>query len=105
MDLGLDASFSGGKFAVRKRFDGGYTISHRHLSVADIVPETFPQMFDFLPALRMDWSGLKLRLGSRFIDEARLARSWSLDSTSPFEMIRTLDPEPVPPLSMRPSPP
>jgi glycine/D-amino acid oxidase-like deaminating enzyme len=96
MEAGLTTSFSGGKFAVRKRLDGGYTIAHRHLSIADIVPASFPQMFDFLPALRMDWSGLRMRLGSRFIKEARLATKWSLDAPSPFEQIRTLDPEPVP---------
>ncbi len=95
MDIGLEISFSGGKFAARKRQDGGYTITHRHLSVADIVPASFPQFFDFLPALRMDWAGIKLRLGSRFIDEARLARHWSLDQASPFELIRTLDPAPI----------
>ncbi|MGI9464542.1 MAG: NAD(P)/FAD-dependent oxidoreductase, partial [Aestuariivirgaceae bacterium] len=95
MDIGLETSFSAGKFAARRRDDGGYTIAHRHLSVADIVPASFPQLFDFLPALRMDWAGIKLRLGSRFIDEARLARRWSLDRTSPFEIVRTLDPEPV----------
>ncbi|NNE21043.1 MAG: FAD-binding oxidoreductase [Rhizobiales bacterium] len=96
IETGLETSFSGGRFAVRKRADGGYTVTHRHLSVADIVPASFPQFFDFLPALRMDWNGLKLRLGSRFFDEARLANRWSLDQTSPFEMVRTLDPEPIP---------
>lgn len=95
MALDLGPSFSTGKFAARKRADGGYTIAHRHLSVADIVPDSFRLGRDFLPALRMDWSGLKLRLGRRFIDEARLARRWQLDQVSPFEQVRTLDPEPV----------
>ena len=44
----------------------------------------------------MDWKDIKLRLGSRFFQEARLATRWSLDQTSPFEMIRTLDPAPIP---------
>jgi glycine/D-amino acid oxidase-like deaminating enzyme len=38
---------------------------------------------------------LRLRLGRRFIEEARLARRWSLDQISPFEHVRILDPEPV----------
>ena len=58
----LEHSCSAGKFAIRKRLDGGYTIAHRHLSVADIVPDSFPLFFDFLPALRLDWKGLAVAL-------------------------------------------
>ena len=95
IDTGLNHSSSGGRFAFRKRTDGGYTIAHRHYSVADIVPDSFRLFFRFLPALMMDLSGLKLRLGKRFFDEASLARHWALDEISPFERVRILDPEPV----------
>jgi glycine/D-amino acid oxidase-like deaminating enzyme len=95
LETGIDRTASGAKFAVRKRLDGGYTIAHRHLSIADIVPDSFSLFFRFLPALLMDWKGLKLRLGRRFIEAARLKRRWSLDESSPFELIRVLDPEPV----------
>jgi glycine/D-amino acid oxidase-like deaminating enzyme len=95
LDAGVDKSCSAGKFAFRKREDGGYTIAHRHYSVADIMPDSFRQFFQFLPALKMDWSGLRLRLGKRFLDEARLKRRWRLDECSPFEEVRMLDPEPV----------
>ncbi|MFO0991387.1 MAG: FAD-binding oxidoreductase [Hyphomicrobiales bacterium] len=91
----LQHSCSAGKFAVRKRLDGGYTIAHRHLSVADILPDSFPLFFDFLPALRLDWKGLRLRFGQRFFDELRLKRKWRLDEISPFEMVRVLDPKPI----------
>ena len=92
---GPEVSASGDKFAFRKRLDGGYTISHRYLSVADILPDSFTLFFTFLPALRIDWQGLRLRLGRRFIEEARLAQRWALDQVSPFEQLRVLDPEPV----------
>ena len=92
---GLETTCSGGKFAFRKRLDGGYTVTHRHTSVADILPDSFRLFFPFLPALMLDWRGLRLRLGKRFIDEARLARRWRLDEPSPFEAVRMLDPEPV----------
>ena len=75
--------------------DGGYTISHGHLSVADVVPDSFRLFREFLPALRLDWKGLRLRLGKGFFDEAKLKRQWALDEVSPFEQIRILDPEPV----------
>ena len=65
------------------------------ISVADIVPDSFRLFRDFLPALMLDWKGLRLRLGKRFIDEARLKRRWALDEVSPFELVRVLDPEPV----------
>lgn len=95
IDTGLTRSCSGGKFAFRKRVDGGFTVSHRHLSVADIMPDSFRLFLRFLPALRVDWSGLRLRIGRRFIDEARLKRRWKLDERSPFEDVRVLDPAPV----------
>ena len=95
LDTGLEKSCSGGKFAFRKRLDGGYTVTHRHLSMADILPDSFRLFVQFLPALMLDWSGIRLRLGKRFIDEARLKRRWKLDERSPFEEVRILDPEPV----------
>jgi glycine/D-amino acid oxidase-like deaminating enzyme len=95
LDAGLEKSCTAGTFAIRKRMDGGYTITHRHTSMADILPDSFRLFFKFLPALAMDWSGLRLRLGQRFLDEARLKRRWKLDERSPFEEVRMLDPEPV----------
>ncbi len=95
LDAGVEKACSGGKFAFRKRLDGGFTITHRHTSVADVTPDSFRLFFQFLPALKLDWSGLRMRLGQRFIDEARLKRRWKLDERSPFEEMRMLDPEPV----------
>ena len=95
LDTGLNRSCSGGGFTFRKRLDGGYTVAHQHLSVADIVPDSFRLFGRFLPALQLDWKGLRLRLGKRFLADARLKRRWALDEVSPFEQVRILDPEPV----------
>jgi glycine/D-amino acid oxidase-like deaminating enzyme len=95
LEAGVEKACTGGKFSFRKRLDGGFTITHRHLSVADILPDSFRLFRQFLPALKLDWSGLRLRLGKRFLDEARLERRWQLDERSPFEDVRMLDPEPV----------
>ncbi len=95
VETGMTRSMSGGKFAVRQRQDGGYTVAHRHLSVADIVPDSFRLFFKFLPALKLDWRGLRLRFGRRFFEDMSLARDWQLDQTSPFEIVRVLDPAPV----------
>ena len=95
LDGGFTMSFCAGKFTARKRLDGGYTVTHNFVSVADIVPDSFRLLFDFLPVFMMDWRGLRLRIGKRFMDEAKLARHWKLDSVSPFEQLRILDPEPA----------
>jgi glycine/D-amino acid oxidase-like deaminating enzyme len=88
-------SASGADFAFRKRADGGYTLAHRRLSVADVTPDYFRQFWKFIPALREDPAGFRIRIGKRFIAEARLARRWKLDAVSPFEQVRVLSPEPV----------
>lgn len=95
LEAGIVTSFSAGKCTARKRLDGGYTITHNFVSVADIVPDSFRLFFDFLPVFKLDWRGLRLRFGKRFFDEAKLARNWALDQISPFEQVRILDPEPA----------
>jgi glycine/D-amino acid oxidase-like deaminating enzyme len=84
----------GSDFAFRKRQDGGYTIAHRGASVAEIVPDSFRLMTDFLPSLVKQRHELKLRLGQRFLEEAKTVRRWALDETTPFEKTRVLDPAP-----------
>ncbi len=81
-------------FACRKRQDGGYTIACGHENVVDIVPNSFRYARRFLPALREDWNSLNFRVSSRFFEEARTPRKWSLDEASPFEYCRVLDPKP-----------
>jgi glycine/D-amino acid oxidase-like deaminating enzyme len=92
----ISHSIAGNNFSLRKRFDGGYTISHATASNADIVPDSFRLFRAYLPALRAEVRNLKLRLGSAFLREASLARHWQLDQHSPFEKIRILDPAPNP---------
>ncbi len=82
-------------FAFRKRLDGGYTIARRGVSTADIVPDSLRLLPDFGLSLFRERGELRLRIGRRFVEEWRLPRHWSLDAASPFERVRTLDPEPV----------
>ncbi|WP_136069041.1 NAD(P)/FAD-dependent oxidoreductase [Modicisalibacter radicis] len=81
-------------YAFRKRLDGGYTVASGFETMADITPDTFRLFFDFLPALRQEWPALKIRFGSRFFEELRRPRRWSLSETTPFEKTRVLDPLP-----------
>ena len=95
LDAGVERTCSADRFSFRKRLDGGFTIAHRHMSVADIVPESFTQFFRFLPALRLDRKGLRLRLGKAFFASLMRKRRWRLDEVTLFEQLRILDPEPV----------
>jgi glycine/D-amino acid oxidase-like deaminating enzyme len=89
---GPETSASGYGFGLRKRLDGGYTVANWSGNIADIVPDSFRFMRDFLPALRLQGDSVKLRLGNRFVTELRQPARWQLDQPSPFEAIRILDP-------------
>jgi glycine/D-amino acid oxidase-like deaminating enzyme len=81
-------------FAWRKRVDGGYTIARRNANIADITPDSVRLLLDYWPALRKSYGEIRLRFGSRFVEEWRIRKRWSLDETTPFEAVRVLDPEP-----------
>jgi glycine/D-amino acid oxidase-like deaminating enzyme len=91
---GPEVSASGGVFAVRKRLDGGYSIARRNASTAELTPDHFRLLPDFLPRLLKNRHEIRLRLGGRMWEELRTARHWSLDQTTPFEAVRILDPKP-----------
>jgi len=95
LDGAPDCSATGTGFGFRKRLDGGYNISNRAGNRYDIVPDSFRYLKDFLPVARIQASSIKLRLGQRFIEEWQLPRRWSLDTVSPFEKMRVLDPAPA----------
>ncbi len=93
---GPEISASGGLFGFRKRMDGGYTVATLGVRTIDLVPDNFRLFFDYLPAVRLHWKRLRFRVGRRFAEEWRMPRRWALDSASPFEAVRTLDPDPDP---------
>jgi glycine/D-amino acid oxidase-like deaminating enzyme len=94
LDTGNSTTFSGGSFAVRRRLDGGFTVAHNHLSVAELTPRHFRLALDFLPTIKLNWRCIRLHLGKRFIEEGSFPKRWSLDGTTPFEIVRVLDPAP-----------
>ena len=90
-----ERSVSGAGFAIRKRLDGGYTVSHGSISSFDIVPDSFRFLKDFLPLAWMARKILRPTWTGRFKTEWQQKKRWSLDEQSPFEQIRTLDPMPI----------
>jgi glycine/D-amino acid oxidase-like deaminating enzyme len=91
---GPEISASGGLFGFRKRMDGGYTVATLGVRTIDLVPDNFRLAIDYLPAARLHWKKLRFRVGRRWAEEWRMKRRWALDEASPFEAVRTLDPEP-----------
>ncbi len=91
---GPECTLGSNEYGIRKRADGGYTMAKRNTNITDITPDSFRLFFDFLPALRQNRKFLKLRLGQRFFDEWKRPRHWSLDSVTPFETMRIMDPAP-----------
>jgi glycine/D-amino acid oxidase-like deaminating enzyme len=91
---GPEISASGGLFGFRKRMDGGYTVATLGVRTIDLVPDHFRLFFDYLPAVRLHWKKLRFRVGGRWLEEWQMPRRWELDSASPFETVRVLDPEP-----------
>jgi glycine/D-amino acid oxidase-like deaminating enzyme len=76
--------------------DGGYTIATLGVRTIDLVPDSFRLFREYLPATKLHWQKLRFRLGHRFAEEWAMKRRWALDEATPFEAVRTLDPEPDP---------
>lgn len=93
LEGGPDVSVRGRGFGLRKRLDGGYNIAYGLSNEAQIVPDSFRYLFDFLPRLMIERKSIRLRLGRRFLQEALDARRWTMDEVSPFERTRILDPQ------------
>ncbi len=91
---GPECTIGTSDYGMRKRADGGYTMAKRNTNITDITPDSFRLFLDFLPVWRQNRKMIKLRLGQRFFDELRRPRRWSLDSVTPFEQVRIMDPEP-----------
>jgi glycine/D-amino acid oxidase-like deaminating enzyme len=91
----FDASFFNiDDFAMRKRLDGSYTISRGTYVIADVVPDSFRFLKDFIPLLKLEHKHIKIRAGKRFVDHLFNAGKQALDKPSIFEKHRILDPEP-----------
>lgn len=81
------------RFSLRKRLDGGYNIGDPFHTKTEFTPDSIRFAGDYLPMLRMSWKRMRPLFGSRAFHEWRRPRRWDLNAVSPFERVRTLDPE------------
>lgn len=84
----------GSNIAFGRQLDGSYVVADGGENVASITPDSFRFLREFLPAIRREWSGFRLRLDDRFLQEWREERPVALDRISPYEKTRVLDPKP-----------
>ncbi|WP_347556947.1 FAD-binding oxidoreductase [Robbsia sp. KACC 23696] len=95
LDAGLDLTLNASDFTVRRRQDGGYTVSQAGTSTADLTPDSIRLCHRFLPAWMAERKYLKLRLSRRFFEELLTPRRFSTAQPTPFEKVRTWDPAPA----------
>ena len=84
------------RVAIRRRADGGYTVAHGGSFLHSITPATFRFAGKFLPALRQGHGSTRLAIGGEFFRGLATPARWRLDTPSPFERERVLDPLPEP---------
>ncbi|MEC9268051.1 MAG: FAD-binding oxidoreductase [Pseudomonadota bacterium] len=80
------------EFSIRRRNDGKYTLSRGFHSTFHLVPDAFRWFGKFWNAFLAERGSVKLRLDGAFLRELREDKEWALDSESPFERNRVLDP-------------
>lgn len=80
--------------AIRRREDGGYTVSHGYSSEFLITPALLRYGHRFLAVYKKERKRLRVRLKRQFFDELLRATRWRNDEVTPFEKVRVLDPPP-----------
>ncbi len=80
--------------AIRRREDGGYTVSHGYATEFLLTPSVLRYGHRFLAAYKMERKRLRVRLKRQFFDELLRPAKWRNDEVTPFEKTRVLDPPP-----------
>lgn len=81
-------------FAMRRRVDGGYTVSMRNRGRIDLTLDSLRYGMAFWPTFRQRFRHVQVRLGWPFFQSLMRSTGWSFDEPSPFEAMRIVDPEP-----------
>ncbi|WMS41947.1 FAD-binding oxidoreductase [Acuticoccus sp. MNP-M23] len=87
------STFGASGASIRPRLDGGYTVGRATAARFDLIPAAFEHFRAFLPVMWKRRKMMKLRLGREYFGPLGHHR-WGEDDTSPFELVRTLDPAP-----------
>jgi len=82
--------------ALRRRSDGGYTVSTGDIAEHYVSPKSFRYFTRFLALMKVASRDIQIRPAAPkgYPGSWGMARRWSGDETTPFERMRVLNPEP-----------
>ncbi len=80
----------------RPRPDGTYTLAISSRGRLEITPQVIRYIADFWKPFKNRLPLLKIRMGRSFLRGPQSLHRWHEDETSPFELIRVMDPDPDP---------
>ena len=93
MEGPTDIAVGGPDFSFRKHQDGGFIITQRGKLDAPLTLDHLLIGHRYLGQLRTQRSFLNIKFGRPFFNDLALSRRWKPHSKTPFEHIRTRDPE------------
>jgi len=93
-DILLEGNLYDDRIGIRRRQDGGYTLALGTNLNYPITPSTFRFGMKYLRAFLMDMGSVRVSIGRDFVEEWSAPKTWSLETESPFEKSRVLDPKP-----------
>lgn len=93
MEGPTDIAVGGPDFSFRKHQDGGFIVTQRGALDAPITLDHLTVGWRYLAQLRAQKSFLRVSAGRYFFKDLFLKRRWKANSISPFEQVRTMDPE------------
>lgn len=94
----FDGNVADETLSLRRRADGGYTMSANRTHDLFVGPDAFRHFFQYLPVMREHIHETRLLpfAPGAFPDAWVTPRRWAEDEVSPFERMRVLDPKPHP---------
>ncbi|EFH75405.1 FAD-binding oxidoreductase [Vibrio cholerae] len=99
MDGPTGIAVGASNFSFRKHHNGGFVITQRGALDAPVCLDHLLIGHRYLEQLKHQRSFLRIKLGKHFVDDLRMPRRWKVRSETPFETVRTLNPNPNPSLN------
>ncbi|MCS3608706.1 NAD(P)/FAD-dependent oxidoreductase [Erwinia rhapontici] len=93
MEGPTDIAVGAPDFSFRKHHDGGFIITQRGALDASLTLDHLLIGSRYLQQLRTQRNFLRISVGTNFVRDLALPRRWKAHGRSPFEQVRTLDPQ------------